>query len=187
MNDQFKNLFKGIVFILLIIVALLCLSIAFPSCRSQKQATSTTSENVEVVKAASITTETAARTQWMSSLNIDLDSFELIMPIPFGADTAMALSEASDQSAGRPRSSNVAVLRARRASVNKHDIAERNARRCAQQVDSVASYRTLDRTDHYARDTVGIAKPPDLKWLPWEILAAIAIVVAARYWYNNRK
>ena len=187
MNDQFKNLFKGIVFILLIIVALLCLSIAFPSCRSQKQATTTVQEVVDVSAAASITTETAARTQWLSSLSLELDSFELIMPIPFGADTAMVLSEASDQSAGRPRSANVAVLRARRASVNKHDIAERNARRCAQQVDSVASHRTLDRTDHYARDMVGIAKPPDLKWLPWVILAALVFVAAARYWYSNRK
>ncbi len=39
MNDQFKNLFKGIVFILLLVVVLLCLSITFHSCRSQKQAT----------------------------------------------------------------------------------------------------------------------------------------------------
>ena len=185
MNDQFKNLFKGIVFILLIIVALLCLSIAFPSCRSQKQATSTTSENVEVVKAASITTETAARTQWLSSLSLELDSFELIMPIPFGADTAMVLSEASEQSAGRPRSANVAVLRARRASVNKHDIAERNASRCASQVDSAASHRSMDRADHYARDTVAITKPPNITWWPLAIIAALAMVAAARYFLSK--
>ena len=61
MNDQFKNLFKGIVFILLLVVVLLCLSITFHSCRSQKQATTTVVENVEVAKAASTTTETAAR------------------------------------------------------------------------------------------------------------------------------
>ena len=92
MNDQFKNLFKGIVFILLIIVALLCLSIAFHSCRSQKENTSTSTENVEVVKAASITTETAARTQWLSSLSLELDSFELLMPLPY-VDTAISMPE----------------------------------------------------------------------------------------------
>ena len=92
MNDQFKNLFKGIVFILLIIVALLCLSIAFPSCRSQKQATTTTQEVVDVSAAASTTTETAARTQWLSSLSLELDSFELLMPLPY-VDTAISMPE----------------------------------------------------------------------------------------------
>lgn len=187
MNDSYKNLFKGIMFFLVIVVVLLVLSIVFHSCSSHKQATATVQEVVDVSAAACITTETAARTQWLSSLSLELDSFELIMPIPFGTDTAMALSEASDQSAGRPRSANVAVLRARRASVNKHDIAERNARRCAQQVDSVASHRTLDRTDHYARDMVGIAKPPNLKWLPWVILAALVIVTAARYFRSKKR
>ena len=181
MNDQYKNLFKGIIIFLVTAVVLLFLSIILPSCHSQKQATTIMAENVEVAKAASTTTETAARTQWMSSLSIDLDSFELFMPMPFGPDTAMVLSEASEQSAGRPRSANVAVLRARRASVNKHDIAERNARRCAQQVDSVASHRTLDRTDHYARDTVGIAKPPDVKWLPWLLLIIIGFWLYLRH------
>ena len=186
MNDQFKNLFKGIMIFLVTVVVLLVLSIVFNSCHSHKEATATTRENVDVSAAASITTETAARTQWLSSLSLELDSFELIMPNPFVCDTAMVLSEAFEQSASRPRSANVAVLRARRASVNKHDIAERNASRCAQQVDSVASHRSLDRTDHYARDTVGIAKPPNLSWLPWVILAALAIIAAARYFIKNK-
>ena len=135
MNDQFKNLFKGIVFILLLVVVLLCLSITFHSCRSQKQATTTVVENVEVAKAASTTTETAARTQWMS----------------------------------------------KRASIGKADLAERNASRCARQVDSVASHRTMDKSDHYARDTVGIYKPPNITWWPWAILAALALVLTGKY------
>ena len=123
----------------------------------------------------------------MSSLFIDLDSFEMFMPMPCGGDTATALPAMFEPSSRQPRlQANVAVLRARRASVNKHDIAERNAMRCAQQVDSVASHRTLDRTDHYARDMVGIAKPPDLKWLPWLILAALVIGAAARHFMKNK-
>ena len=183
MNDQFKNLFKGIVFILLLVVVLLCLSITFHSCRSQKQATTTMAENVEVAKAASSTTETAARTQWMSSLSIDLDSFELFMPMPFGTDTASSLPASADPTTSQPRlhAANMVVLKGKRASIGKADLAERNASRCARQVDSVSSHRTMDMSDHYARDTVGIAKPPDLKWLPWLLLIIIGFWLYLRH------
>ena len=52
------------------------------------------------------------------------------------------------------------VLKGKRASIGKADLAERNASRCARQVDSVASHRTIDKSDHYTHDTVGIYKPP---------------------------
>ena len=182
MNDQFKNLFKGIVFILLLVVVLLCLSITFHSCRSQKQATTTSSEYVDDVRSAASSTETAARTQWMSSLSIDLDSFELFMPMPFGTDTASSLPAFADPTTSQPHlKSNMVVLKGKRASIGKADLAERNASRCARQVDSVASHRTMDKSDHYARDTVGIYKPPNITWWPWAILAALALVLTGKY------
>ena len=188
MNDQFKNLFKGIVFILLVIVALLCLSITFHSCRSQKQATTTSSEYVDDVRSAASTTETAARTQWLSSLNIDLDSFELFMPMPFGTDTAACLPAFAESYTSQPHfQKNMVVLKGKRASIGKADLAERNASRYASQVDSVAAHRTMDKSDHYARDTVGITKPPDISWWPMAILAALAILAAVRYFISKHK
>ena len=161
MNDSFKQLFKGIIAFLLAVVLLLVLSIAFHSCRSQKESTATAKESVEVAQAASSTTETAARSQWSRSLSIDLDSFEMIMPLPY-VDTAIShpelgpySPEAKPHAAGSAR---YAVLRGKRATIGKSDLAERNASRCARQIDSVASHRTMDMSDHYARDTVGIHK-----------------------------
>ena len=183
MNDQFKNLFKGIVFILLIIVALLCLSITFHSCRSQKESAATITENVEVAKAASTTTETAARTQWMSSLSIDLDSFELFMPF---VDSAIEVPEMAPFTPSTAGKAHYAVLRGKRASIGRSDLAERNASRCASQVDSAASHRSMERADHYARDTVAITKPPNVTWWPLAIIAALALVAAARYFMKKK-
>ncbi len=73
------------------------------------------------------------------------------------------------------------VLKGKRVSIGKADLAERNASRCARQVDSVASHRTMDKSDHYAHDTVGIYKPPNITWWPWANLAASLFVIVVRY------
>ena len=189
MNDQFKNLFKGIIAFLLAVVLLLVLSIAFHSCRSQKESTATAKESVEVAKAASSTTETAVRSQWSRSLSIDLDSFEMIMPLPY-VDTAIShpelgpySPEAKPHAAGSAR---YAVLRGKRANIGKSDLAERNASRCARQIDSVASHRTMDTAEQHASDTVAVYKPPDVTWWPLMILAALAIIAAVRHLMRSK-
>ena len=78
------------------------------------------------------------------------------------------------------------VLRGKRASIGKSDLAERNASRCARQVDSVASHRTMDKAEQYAREAVGIYKPPNVTWWPCAILAALAILAAARFFFRSK-
>jgi hypothetical protein len=39
----------------------------------------------------------------------------------------------------------------------------------------------MDKSDHYARDTVGISKPPNITWWPWAILAALVLVLTGKY------
>ena len=185
MNDPYKTLCKSILFIILVVLIMLLLSIVLPACHTHKATAATAQEDVAVVKAAAATTETAQRFQWASSLYLDIDSFSLMMPISFGEDTATGLPAVFADEAARPPhlQANVVVLQGKHASIGKADIAERNATRCAQQVDSVAAHRTMDKAEHCARDTVGIAKPPDLTWWPW---AALAVLAAAALWYFKK-
>ena len=39
----------------------------------------------------------------------------------------------------------------------------------------------------YAREAVGIYKPPNITWWPWAILAALIILIKAKIWINNKK
>ena len=165
------------------------------SCRSQKTATATTKEVVDVQAAGSISTSTAERFQWMSRLSLDIDSFEVIIPsadhVPeyrnVAADTAMDLPEQFALAASRPRSANVVVLRGKHARLGKADIVQRDAARLAEQVDTLSAHRSIDKADHYARDNVGIAKPPDVTWWPWLILAGVLVGFWLIIWLNYHR
>ena len=54
------------------------------------------------------------------------------------------------------------VLRGKHARLGKADIVQRDAARRAEQVDTLSAHRSIDKADHYARDNVGIMKPPDV-------------------------
>jgi len=113
---------------------------------------------------------------------------DMIMPMPY-VDTAIShpelgpySPEAKPHAAGSAR---YAVLRGKRASIGKSDLAERNASRCARQIDSVASHRTMDTAEQHASDTVAVYKPPDVTWWPLMILAALAIVLTAKHYFRK--
>ena len=203
------------------LLTIMALVLLLFGCRSQKSATATTKEVVEVEAAGSVTTSTAERFQWLSRLSLDIDSFEivwkssaedelahllprrthdcavgeLIMPtadhVPdyrnVAADTAMDLPEQFALAASRPRSANVVVLRGKHARLGKADIVQRNAARCTEQVDTLSAHRSIDKADHYARDNVGIAKPPDVTWWPWLLLAGLLVGFWLIIWLNYHR
>ena len=169
--------------------------LTFASCRGHKEATATTKEEYDVEAAGSITTSTDERFQWLSRLSLDIDSFEIIMPtadhVPdyrnVAADTVMDLPRQFALAASRPRSANMVVLRGKHARLGRADIVQRNAERCTSQVDTLSAHRSIDKADHYARDNVGIMKPPDVTWWPWLILAGLLVGFWLIIWLKDKQ
>ena len=168
--------------------------LAFASCRSQKEATATTKEIVDVEAAGSFSTSTDERFQWLSRLSLDIDSFEIIMPtadhVPdyrnVAADTAMDLPGQFALAARQPRSANAVVLRGKHARLGRADIVQRDAARHSEQADTLSAHRSIDKADHYARDNVGIVKPPDVTWWPWLMLAGLLVGCCIVIWLKKR-
>ena len=78
------------------------------------------------------------------------------------------------------------VLRGKHARLGRADILQRDAARRAEQVDTLSAHRSIDKADHYARDNVGIAKPPDVTWWPWLMLAGLLVGCCIVIWFKKR-
>ena len=162
------------------------------ACRSHKETTATTKEQYDIEAAGSSSIATTSRSQWLSRLSLDIDSFEIVIPTDHFAEigkmdsvTAMDLPEQFALGAGQPRSRSV-VLRGKHARLGKADILQRDAARLAEQVDTLSAHRSIDKTDHYARDNVGIMKPPDVTWWPWLLLAGLLVGLCIIIWLKDR-
>ena len=162
------------------------------SCHSKKEVTATTKEQYDIETAGSIVTATDERLQWLSRLSLDIDSFELLIPTrhfaeigKMAGDTAMDLPEQFALSASQPRPGSV-VLRGKHARLGKADILQRDAARRAEQVDTLSAHRSIDKADHYARDNVGIMKPPDVTWWPWLLLTGLLVGTIIIIWLKER-
>ena len=173
-----------------VILALVLLA----SCHSHKEVASSTKEQYDIEAAGSVTTSTAERFQWLSRMSFDVDSFELVIPTDHFAEigkmdsvTAMDLPEQFALAASRPRSANVVVLRGKHARLGRADIVQSNAARCTSHVDTLSAHRSIDKADHYARDNVGIMKPPDVTWWPWLILAGVLVGFWLVIWLKDRQ
>ena len=88
--------------------------------------------------------------------------------------------------ASRPHSANAVVLRGKHARLGRADIVQRDAARRAEQVDTLSAHRSIDKADHYARDNVGIMKPPDVTWWPWLLLAGLLVGFCMVIWLKKR-
>ena len=162
------------------------------SCHSKKEVTATTKEQYDIETAGSIVTATDERLQWLSRLSLDIDSFEVVIPTrhfaeigKMAGDTAMDLPEQFALSASQPRPGSV-VLRGKHARLGKADILQRDAARLAEQVDTLSAHRSIDKADHYARDNVGIMKPPDVTWWPWLLLTGLLVGSIIIIWLKER-
>ena len=140
------------------------------ACRSHKEATATTKEQYDIEAAGSSSIATTSRSQWLSRISLDIDSFEIVIPTHHFAeigkmvgDTAMDLPE-----------------------LGKADIVQRDAARRAEQVDTLSAHRSIDKADHYARDNVGVMKPPDVTWWPWLLLTGLLVGTIIIIWLKER-
>ena len=161
-------------------------------CRSHKEATATTKEQYDIEATGSSSIATTSRSQWLSRFSLDIDSFEIIIPTHHFAeigkmvgDTAMDLPEQFALGAVQPALRSV-VLRGKHARLGRADIVQRDAARRAEQVDTLSAHRSIDKADHYARDNVGIAKPPDVTWWPWLLLAGLLVGCCIVIWLKKR-
>ncbi len=163
------------------------------SCRSKKETTATTKEQYDIEAAGSSSIATTSRSQWLSRFALDIDSFEIVIPtadhVPdyrnVAADTAMDLPGQFALGAVQPRSRSV-VLRGKHARLGRADIVQRDAARLAEQVDTLSAHRSIDKADHYARDNVGIMKPPDVTWWPLLLLTALLVGSIIIIWLKER-
>ena len=162
------------------------------ACRSHKEATATTKEQYDIEAAGSSSIATTSRSQWLSRFALDIDSFEIVIPTHHFAeigkmvgDTAMDLPEQFALGAVQPALRSV-VLRGKHARLGKADIVQRDAARRAEQVDTLSAHRSIDKADHYARDNVGIVKPPDVTWWPWLMLAGLLVGCCIVIWLKKR-
>ena len=162
------------------------------ACRSHKEATATTKEQYDIEAAGSSSIATTSRSQWLSRFSLDIDSFEIVIPTHHFAeigkmvgDTAMDLPEQFALGAVQPALRSV-VLRGKHARLGKADIVQRDAARRAEQVDTLSAHRSIDKADHYARDNVGIMKPPDVTWWPWLMLAGLLVGCCMVIWLKDR-
>ena len=171
-----------------VILALVLLA----SCHSHKEVASSTKEQYDIEAAGSSSIATTSRSQWLSRFSLDIDSFEIVIPTHHFAeigkmvgDTAMDLPEQFALGAVQPALRSV-VLRGKHARLGKADIVQRDAARRAEQVDTLSAHRSIDKADHYARDNVGIMKPPDVTWWPWLLLTGLLVGTIIIIWLKER-
>lgn len=181
------------------LIMLMAAMLLIASCRSQKKVVKTEIATADTCSVSSASTMATERLRWMDSISLHFDSLELEWRMPadhfaeignMAYDTAQnslyrpAVGSAAKGGAlfpAQPRQGSV-VLRARHASLGKVGRLERGSASCAQQADSVMHHRTSASDMKTDNDTTAIAKPPDLEWLTFAIIAGLVVVFIIIFW-----
>lgn len=174
-------------------------------CRSQKKVVKSEVAIADTCSVSSSSTTAVERLRWMDSISLHFDSLELEWRVPadhFAEIGNMAFDTAQSTlwSPSMAEKENVAkglytlpfnhytasearlTLRARHASLGKVGRLERGSASCAQQADSVMHHRTSASDMKTDNDTTAIAKPPDLEWLTFAIIAGLVVVFIIIFW-----
>ncbi len=174
-------------------------------CRSQKKVVKSEVAIADTCSVSSLSTTAVERLRWMDSISLHFDSLELEwrMPADHFADIGNMAYDTAQSSLWSPsmaEKENVAnglytlpfnpytasgarlTLRAKHASLGKVGRLERGSAICAQQADSVMHHRTSASDIKTDNDTTAIAKPPDLEWLTFAIIAGLVVVFIIIFW-----
>lgn len=168
-------------------------------CRSQKKMVKSEVAIADTCSVSSLSTTTVERLRWMDSISLHFDSLEMEWRVPADhfADIGNMAYDTAQNSLYRPAAGSAAkgaalfpaqprqgsvVLRARHASLGKVGKLERGSASYAQQADSVMHHRTSASDIKTDNDTTAIAKPPDLEWLTFAIIAGLVVVFIIIFW-----
>jgi hypothetical protein len=193
-NSSYKSCFMMIIVVVLIILAILVIPMVFTSCHTQKAVTQSDTTSVTVQAAAHDSIATASRLQWMGSLNLELDSFEIILPYHFLDGTKMIMDSAvaAEDNAlfqERPhRQAGAVVLKGKHASLGKADVVTRDQSRTTTHSDTVAATAQSAQQRQTDQSTTAMAKPPNMDVaITVAIIAAAIVLLVFGYWRFGKK
>lgn len=194
MEDPFKRLAKAIVIILLIVLAILVVPMMFSSCHTHKAVTQSDTTSVTVQAAAHDSIAIAKRLQWMGSLNLELDSFEIILPYHFLDSKKMIMDSAvaaEDNALFQERPqwlASAVVLKGKHASLGKADVVTRDESRTTTHSDTVAATAQSAEQRQTDQSTTAMAKPPNMDIaITVAIIAAAIVLLVFGYWRFGKK
>lgn len=175
-------------------------------CRSQKKMVKSEVAIADTCSVSSSITTATERLRWMDSISLHFDSLELEWRVPADhfadiGNMAYDTAQSSLWQSSKAEKEDVAVkglytlpfnhytasearltLRAKHASLGKVGRLERGSSSHAQQADSVMHHRTSASDMKTDNDTTAIAKPPDLEWLTWAVIAGLVVVFIIIFW-----
>lgn len=187
-DNNYKSCATAIFLILITALASLILSILATSCHSHKVVAQRDTTSLSVQAAVHDSIATASRVQWMNSLNLELDSFEILLPYHLIAGNRMTDGQyfaADDVALAQEQPhwpANTVVLRGKRAKLGRADVVSREESLTTTHRDTVAA--TAQHGAQLAKDidTTGIAKPPNMDWIiGLAIVAAAAVLLVLGY------